>query len=83
MEDYLGTIGIATLTGAAAATALYMAYSPTPMLPPVDIEDQSVEVPVSVQIFCCFFCHCRVANPLEYFFNLEFCLLSIKSMQIC
>ncbi|XP_054711219.1 long-chain-fatty-acid--CoA ligase 1-like [Uloborus diversus] len=49
MEDYMqylgGTVGVATLTGAAAAAALYMAWSPTPMVPPVDIDDQSAEVP--------------------------------------
>ncbi|XP_055934302.1 long-chain-fatty-acid--CoA ligase 1-like isoform X1 [Argiope bruennichi] len=51
MEDYLqyigGTVGIAALTGAAAATAIYMAYSPTPISPPVDIDDQSCEIPNS------------------------------------
>lgn len=51
MDDYLqyvgGPVGVAALTGAAAATALYMACSPTPMCPPVDIDDQSVEIPVS------------------------------------
>ncbi|XP_042895963.1 long-chain-fatty-acid--CoA ligase 1 isoform X2 [Parasteatoda tepidariorum] len=51
MDDYLqylsGTVGIAALTGAAAATALYMALSPSPMSPPVDIENQSAEVPNS------------------------------------
>ncbi|XP_035224523.1 long-chain-fatty-acid--CoA ligase 6-like [Stegodyphus dumicola] len=49
MDDYLhyvgGTVGIAALTGAAAAAALYMACSPTPIAPPVDIENQSAEVP--------------------------------------
>jgi len=51
MVEYLqyfgSTVGIAALTGAAAATALYMAYSPTPMLPPIDIENQSIEIPNS------------------------------------
>ncbi|GBO41458.1 hypothetical protein AVEN_275663-1 [Araneus ventricosus] len=51
MEDYLhyvgGTVGIAALTGAAAATAIYMACSPTPISPPVDIDDQSCEIPNS------------------------------------
>ncbi|CAL1273035.1 unnamed protein product [Larinioides sclopetarius] len=51
MEDYLqyvgGPIGIAALTGAAAATAVYMACSPVPICPPVDINDQSLEIPNS------------------------------------
>ena len=51
MDDYLqyvgGTFGIAALTGAAAATALYMAYSPTPMLPSIDVKNQSLEIPNS------------------------------------
>ncbi|GFV44669.1 long-chain-fatty-acid--CoA ligase 1 [Trichonephila clavipes] len=51
MEDYIhyigGTVGIAALTGAAAATAIYMACSPTPISPPVDIGDQSCEIPNS------------------------------------
>ncbi|KAG8184594.1 hypothetical protein JTE90_005208 [Oedothorax gibbosus] len=50
MEDYLqyvGPVGVAALTGAAAATALYMACSPAPMCPPVDIDDQSAEIPNS------------------------------------
>lgn len=54
MDDYLhylsGTVGIAALTGAAAATALYMALSPSPISPPVDIENQSAEVPVSLKL---------------------------------
>ena len=52
MDDYLqyvgGTFGLAAITGAAAATALYVAYSPTPMFPKVDINNQSLEVPVCI-----------------------------------
>lgn len=51
MDDYLqyvgGTFGIAAITGAAAATALYMAYSPARTYPTVDIYNQSLEVPNS------------------------------------
>lgn len=50
MEDYLqyvgGAVGAAALTGA-AAVALYMACSPSPLVPPVDLNNQSVEVPNS------------------------------------
>lgn len=55
MDEYLqymgGTVGfgLAAVTGAAAATALYMAYSPTPTFPPVDIYNQSLEVPVCIK----------------------------------
>lgn len=56
MDEYLqyigGTVGVAALTGAAAAAALYMACSPTPMLPPIDIENQSIEIPV--RLICYF-----------------------------
>lgn len=55
MDDYLqyvgGTFGLAAITGAAAATALYMAYSPTPMYPNIDINNQSLEVPVCILLF--------------------------------
>lgn len=55
MDDYLqyvgGTFGLAAITGAAAATALYMAYSPTPMYPNIDINSQSLEVPVCILLF--------------------------------
>lgn len=52
MEQYLdyigGPAGALALTGAAAASAYYLASRPTPRAPLVPLDTQSVELPVSV-----------------------------------
>ncbi|GIX87467.1 hypothetical protein CDAR_30822 [Caerostris darwini] len=49
LMQYIAPVGIVALTGAAAyvGSAVYMSYSRTPVCPPVDINDQSCEIPNS------------------------------------
>ncbi|GIX77430.1 long-chain-fatty-acid--CoA ligase 5 [Caerostris extrusa] len=49
LMQYIAPVGIVALTGAAAyvGSTVYMSYSRTPVCPPVDINDQSCEIPNS------------------------------------